>query len=199
MKLQYIVRRYTSEVELLKDEQCPLGISITGNHKERPTITNIKHGSVAQKSHCLSDGDVILSIREFDTKGMSKKDVKRYFKDSNPRLNMKVEYVTREACFGYCRIYSSQRMFLALRKVNGTFGFVLRKSSELLEYPVISSIKHGSPADREGILMDGDRLLEVDNQNLSWIPLAEAVSFLQNKDEVLLLIEYNVGIIGKVF
>ncbi|XP_071033454.1 uncharacterized protein [Parasteatoda tepidariorum] len=165
------------------------------NHKERPTITNIKHGSVAQKSHCLSDGDVILSIREFDTKGMSKKDVKRYFKDSNPRLNMKVEYVTREACFGYCRIYSSQRMFLALRKVNGTFGFVLRKSSELLEYPVISSIKHGSPADREGILMDGDRLLEVDNQNLSWIPLAEAVSFLQNKDEVLLLIEYNVGII----
>ena len=50
---------------------------------------------------------------------------------------------------------------------------------------------------RRGHVQEGDRLLKIDNINLSWMSLSYISSLLQAKDEAEFTFEYNVRVVSK--
>ncbi|GFR19583.1 glutamate receptor-interacting protein 1 [Trichonephila clavata] len=97
-------------------------------------------------------------------------------------------------------IYRPERMSLKLKKEFDSFGFVLRKNyltqAPSSGYPVFSNIREGSPADRGNILKAGDRLIQIDGQNVEWLSLLEVADILKEKDEATFLVEYNIAVVG---
>ncbi|XP_056131868.1 glutamate receptor-interacting protein 1 [Lampris incognitus] len=92
---------------------------------------------------------------------------------------------------------------VTLHKDGNTFGFVIRggahedrnKSRPI----VITTIRPGGPADREGTLKPGDRLLSIDGIRLHGTSLSEAISILkQCGQEATFLIEYDVSVMDSV-
>ncbi|KAH9363912.1 hypothetical protein HPB48_003203 [Haemaphysalis longicornis] len=90
-----------------------------------------------------------------------------------------------------------------LEKENGSFGFLIRggTSAEKLKCRplTITHVRPGAPADREGTIKAGDRLLAVDNINLNNASLNEAMAVLkQVENQALLTIEYDVSVMDAV-
>ncbi|XP_072002759.1 glutamate receptor-interacting protein 1 isoform X14 [Engystomops pustulosus] len=92
---------------------------------------------------------------------------------------------------------------VTLHKEGNTFGFVIRggahedrnKSRPI----VITCVRPGGPADREGTIKPGDRLLSVDGIRLHGATHAEAMSILkQCGQEATLLVEYDVSVMDSV-
>lgn len=202
MKLHYVHRKYVSHVELQKEGTTSLGLVVKGGTKYglRPVIKTVKKGSIAYRSHCVSTQDVIVSICGLDTKGMKKKDVRRLLKETESLIELKLEYEIQDTCFSKFGIYRPERMSLKLKKESDSFGFVLRKSclthASSSGYPVFSNIKEGSPVDRGNVLKAGDRLIQIDEQNVEWLSLLEVADILKEKDEATFLIEYNIAVVG---
>ncbi|KTG32060.1 hypothetical protein cypCar_00025994, partial [Cyprinus carpio] len=93
-------------------------------------------------------------------------------------------------------------MEVTLHKEGNTFGFVIRGGAHEdrnKSRPVtITTIRPGGPADREGTIKPGDRLLSIDGIRLHGASHAEAMSILkQCGQEATLLIEYDVSVMGK--
>uniref|UniRef100_A0A3B3B7G2 Glutamate receptor interacting protein 2b n=1 Tax=Oryzias melastigma TaxID=30732 RepID=A0A3B3B7G2_ORYME len=97
----------------------------------------------------------------------------------------------------------SKTIDICLHKEGNSFGFVMRggthedwhKSRPL----VVTYVRPGGPADREGTLRPGDRLLSVDGVPLHNAGHSEALSVLgQCSQEALFQIEYDVTIMGTV-
>ncbi|GFV10690.1 glutamate receptor-interacting protein 1 [Trichonephila clavipes] len=155
---------------------------------------------IVRRSHCVSTQDVIVSICGLDTKGMKKKDVKRLLKETESLIELKLEYEIQDTCFSKFGIYRPERISLKLKKEFDSFGFVLRKNcltqAPSSGYPVFSNIRDGSPADRGNILKAGDRLIQIDGQNVEWLSLLEVADILKEKDEATFLVEYNIAIVG---
>ncbi|GFT76265.1 glutamate receptor-interacting protein 1 [Nephila pilipes] len=201
MKLHYDNSKNVSHVELQKDGATSLGLIVKGGTKYglRPIIKTVKRGSTAYRSHCVSNQDVIVSISGKDTKGMNTRDVKRILKETESLIELKLEYEIQEICFSKFGIYRPERMSLTLKKEFDSYGFVLRKNclthAQSSGYPVFSNIKKGGPADRKKILRAGDRLIQIDGQNIEWLSLLEVADILNKKDEATFLVEYNVAIV----
>ncbi|XP_044136410.1 glutamate receptor-interacting protein 1 isoform X11 [Bufo gargarizans] len=92
---------------------------------------------------------------------------------------------------------------VTLHKEGNTFGFVIRggahedrnKSRPI----VITCVRPGGPADREGTIKPGDRLLSVDGIRLHGATHAEAMSILkQCGQEATLLLEFDVSVMDSV-
>ncbi|KAI3366450.1 hypothetical protein L3Q82_000473 [Scortum barcoo] len=99
---------------------------------------------------------------------------------------------------------------VTLHKEGNSFGFVIRGECEVCvcgahedrnkSRPiVITTIRPGGPADREGTVKPGDRLLSIDGIRLHGSTLSEAMSILkQCGQEATLLIEYDVSVMDSV-
>ncbi|KFP65731.1 Glutamate receptor-interacting protein 1, partial [Cariama cristata] len=92
---------------------------------------------------------------------------------------------------------------VTLHKEGNTFGFVIRGGAHddrnKSRPVVITCVRPGGPADREGTIKPGDRLLSVDGIRLLGTTHAEAMSILkQCGQEATLLVEYDVSVMDSV-
>ncbi|KAJ8381345.1 hypothetical protein SKAU_G00021230 [Synaphobranchus kaupii] len=92
---------------------------------------------------------------------------------------------------------------VTLHKEGNSFGFVVRggthEDRNKSRLVIISTIRPGGPADREGTIKPGDRVLSIDGIRLHGTSHTEAMSILkQCGQEATLLIEYDVSVMDSI-
>ena len=97
----------------------------------------------------------------------------------------------------------SQTVHIQLEKENNSYGFTVRGGShddKIKSRPlIVTNIRSGGPADREGTLKIGDRILAINGINVLNASLHEAYCIIkQCKGVTLFLIEYDSAIVGKL-
>ncbi|KAG5261856.1 hypothetical protein AALO_G00289370 [Alosa alosa] len=202
----------SSLVELMKKEGTTLGLTVSAEASTKdltsPASNMGEACQVRPKRHlgCLSDqlnvGDYIKSVNGINLTKFRHDEIISLLKNVGERVVLEVEYELPPVS-----VQGSGVMFknveVTLHKEGNTFGFVIRggahedrnKSRPI----VITTIRPGGPADREGTIKPGDRLLSIDGIRLHGTSHAEAMSILkQCGQEATLLIEYDVSIMESV-
>ncbi|XP_065145918.1 glutamate receptor-interacting protein 1 isoform X8 [Paramisgurnus dabryanus] len=194
----------TSTVELIKKEGTTLGLTVSGGIDKdgKPRVSNLRQGGIAARSDQLNVGDYIKSVNGINLTKFRHDEIISLLKNVGERVVLEVEYELPPVS-----VQGSGVMFknveVTLHKEGNTFGFVIRGGAHEdrnKSRPVtITTIRPGGPADREGTIKPGDRLLSIDGIRLHGAPHAEAMSILkQCGQEATLLIEYDVSVMDSV-
>ncbi|XP_036375874.1 glutamate receptor-interacting protein 1 isoform X6 [Megalops cyprinoides] len=194
----------SSIVELMKKEGTTLGLTVSGGIDKdgKPRVSNLRQGGIAARSDQLNVGDYIKSVNGINLTKFRHDEIISLLKNVGERVVLEVEYELPPVS-----VQGSGVMFktveVTLHKEGNTFGFVIRggahedrnKSRPI----VITTIRPGGPADREGTIKSGDRLLSIDGIRLHGTSHAEAMSILkQCGQEATLLIEYDVSVMDSI-
>ncbi|XP_026106323.1 glutamate receptor-interacting protein 1-like isoform X4 [Carassius auratus] len=194
----------TSTVELIKKEGTTLGLTVSGGIDKdgKPRVSNLRQGGIAARSDQLNVGDYIKSVNGINLTKFRHDEIISLLKNVGERVVLEVEYELPPVS-----VQGSGVMFknveVTLHKEGNTFGFVIRGGAHEdrnKSRPVtITTIRPGGPADREGTIKPGDRLLSIDGIRLHGVSHAEAMSILkQCGQEATLLIEYDVSVMDSV-
>ncbi|MBN3283493.1 GRIP2 protein, partial [Polyodon spathula] len=192
-------------VELIKKEGSTLGLTISGGTDKdgKPRVSNLRSGGLAARSDQLNVGDYIKSVNGINLTKLRHDEIISLLKNVGERVVLEVEYELPPAAPDSSSGVISKTIEICLHKEGNSFGFVLRggahedwhKSRPL----VVTYVRPGGPADREGTLKASDRLLSVDGIPLHTVPHAEALNALaQCGQEALFQIEYDVSIMDSV-
>ncbi|XP_074554119.1 glutamate receptor-interacting protein 1 isoform X8 [Halichoeres trimaculatus] len=191
-------------VELMKKEGTTLGLTVSGGIDKdgKPRVSNLRQGGIAARSDQLNVGDYIRAVNGINLAKFRHDEIISLLKNVGERVVLEVEYELPPVS-----VQGSGVMFknveVTLHKEGNSFGFVIRggtnedrnKSRPI----VITTIRPGGPADREGTVKPGDRLLSIDGIRLHGSTLSEAMSILkQCGQEATLLIEYDVSVMDTV-
>uniref|UniRef100_A0A8C9G557 Glutamate receptor interacting protein 2 n=1 Tax=Pavo cristatus TaxID=9049 RepID=A0A8C9G557_PAVCR len=190
-------------VELIKKEGSTLGLTISGGTDKdgKPRVSNLRPGGLAARSDQLNVGDYIKSVNGINLTKLRHDEIISLLKNVGERVVLEVEYELPPA--GGSAGIIPKTIEVSLYKEGNSFGFVLRggahedwhKSRPL----VLTYVRPGGPADREGSLKIGDRLLSVDGIPLHSVTHADALNILrQCSQEALFQIEYDVTIMDTV-
>ncbi|XP_028662732.1 glutamate receptor-interacting protein 1 isoform X2 [Erpetoichthys calabaricus] len=191
-------------VELMKKEGTTLGLTVSGGIDKdgKPRVSNLRQGGIAARSDQLNVGDYIKSVNGINLTKFRHDEIISLLKNVGERVVLEVEYeLPPVSVQGAGVIFKTVEV--TLHKEGNTFGFVIRggahedrnKSRPI----VITTVRPGGPADREGTIKPGDRLLSVDGIRLHGTSHAEAMSILkQCGQEATLLIEYDVSVMDSV-
>uniref|UniRef100_A0A8C4GTE4 Glutamate receptor interacting protein 2b n=1 Tax=Dicentrarchus labrax TaxID=13489 RepID=A0A8C4GTE4_DICLA len=190
-------------VELVKKEGSTLGLTISGGTDKdgKPRVSNLRPGGLAARSDQLNVGDYIKSVNGINLTKLRHEEIISLLKNVGERVLLEVEYELppTDSTSGVI----SKTIDICLHKEGNSFGFVMRggthedwhKSRPL----VVTYVRPGGPADREGTLRPGDRLLSVDGVPLHNANHSDALSVLsQCGQEALFQIEYDVTIMDTV-
>ncbi|XP_076861126.1 glutamate receptor-interacting protein 1 isoform X3 [Brachyhypopomus gauderio] len=194
----------SSVVELMKKEGTTLGLTVSGGVDKdgKPRVSNLRQGGIAARSDQLNVGDYIKSVNGINLTKFRHDEIISLLKNVGERVVLEVEYELPPVS-----VQGSGVMFknveVTLHKEGNTFGFVIRGGTHEdrnKSRPVtITTIRPGGPADREGTVKPGDRLLSIDGIRLHGTSHAEAMSILkQCGQEATLLIEYDVSIMDSI-
>ncbi|XP_022253118.1 glutamate receptor-interacting protein 1-like, partial [Limulus polyphemus] len=196
-------KRGTSKIELMKKEGAPLGLIITGgiDKDSRPKISNIRPGTVAQRSDALAVGDYLISVNGIRTSSLRHDEIVNLLMSTGEKVTLEVEYeipVSKEGSM----CVRSKVIQVTLEKDNGSFGFTLRGGAcpdRLKSRPLtVTHVRPGGSTDREGTIKAGDRLLAVENINLGNASLQDTLAVLkQLEGRALFTVEYDVSMMGK--
>ncbi|KAK1906302.1 Glutamate receptor-interacting protein 1 [Dissostichus eleginoides] len=191
--------RGCSVVELMKKEGTTLGLTVSGGIDKdgKPRVSNLRQGGIAARSDQLNVGDYIRSVNGINLSKFRHDEIISLLKNVGERVVLEVEYELPPIS-----VQGSGVMFknveVTLHKDGNSFGFVIRDRNKARPI-VITTIRHGGPADREGTVKPGDRLLSIDGIRLHGSSLSEAMSILkQCGQEATLLLEYDVSIMDSV-
>ncbi|XP_060759245.1 glutamate receptor-interacting protein 1 isoform X3 [Neoarius graeffei] len=194
----------SSMVELMKKEGTTLGLTVSGGIDKdgKPRVSNLRQGGIAARSDQLNVGDYIKSVNGINLTKFRHDEIISLLKNVGERVVLEVEYELPPVS-----VQGSGVMFknveVTLHKEGNTFGFVIRGGTHEdrnKSRPVtITTIRPGGPADREGTIKPGDRLLSIDGIRLHGTSHAEAMSILkQCGQEATLLVEYDVSIMDSI-
>ncbi|XP_067400440.1 glutamate receptor-interacting protein 2 isoform X4 [Emydura macquarii macquarii] len=192
-------------VELIKKEGSTLGLTISGGTDKdgKPRVSNLRPGGLAARSDQLNVGDYIKSVNGINLTKLRHDEIISLLKNVGERVVLEVEYELPPAAPESSSGIIPKTIEVCLYKEGNSFGFVLRggahedwhKSRPL----VLTYVRPGGPADREGSLKIGDRLLSVDGIPLHSVTHADALNILrQCTQEALFQIEYDVTIMDTV-
>ncbi|OXB54244.1 hypothetical protein ASZ78_009839 [Callipepla squamata] len=192
-------------VELIKKEGSTLGLTISGGTDKdgKPRVSNLRPGGLAARSDQLNVGDYIKSVNGINLTKLRHDEIISLLKNVGERVVLEVEYELPPAVPESSAGIIPKTIEVSLYKEGNSFGFVLRggahedwhKSRPL----VLTYVRPGGPADREGSLKIGDRLLSVDGIPLHSVTHADALNILrQCSQEALFQIEYDVTIMDTV-
>uniref|UniRef100_A0A3B4ASZ6 PDZ domain-containing protein n=1 Tax=Periophthalmus magnuspinnatus TaxID=409849 RepID=A0A3B4ASZ6_9GOBI len=196
--------RGCSVVELMKKEGTTLGLTVSGGIDKdgKPRVSNLRQGGIAARSDQLNVGDYIRSVNGINLSKFRHDEIISLLKNVGERVVLEIEYELPPVS-----VQGSGVMFktveVTLHKEGNSFGFVIRggthedrnKSRPI----VMTTIRPSGPADREGTIKPGDRLLSIDGIRLHGSTLSEAMSILkQCGQEATLLIEYDVSVMDSV-
>jgi glutamate receptor-interacting protein len=97
----------------------------------------------------------------------------------------------------------SQTVHIQLEKENNSYGFTIRggfSDEKLKARPlIVTNIRAGGSADREGTLKIGDRIVAINGINVVNASLQDAYFIIkQCKGLTLFLVEYDSAIVGKL-
>ncbi|KAG7456142.1 hypothetical protein MATL_G00248590 [Megalops atlanticus] len=188
----------------MKKEGTTLGLTVSGGIDKdgKPRVSNLRQGGIAARSDQLNVGDYIKSVNGINLAKFRHDEIISLLKNVGERVVLEVEYELPPVS-----LPGSGVMFktveVTLHKEGNSFGFVIRggahedrnKSRPI----VISTVRPGGPADREGTIKSGDRLVSIDGIRLHGTSHAEAMSILkQCGQEATLLIEYDVSVMDSV-
>uniref|UniRef100_A0A3Q0R767 Glutamate receptor interacting protein 2 n=1 Tax=Amphilophus citrinellus TaxID=61819 RepID=A0A3Q0R767_AMPCI len=188
-------------VELVKKEGSTLGLTISGGTDKdgKPRVSNLRPGGLAARSDQLNVGDYIKSVNGINLTKLRHEEIISLLKNVGERVLLEVEYELPPTAPDSTSGVISKTLDICLHKEGNSFGFVMRggthedwhKSRPL----VVTYVRPGGPADREGTLRPGDRLLSVDGVPLHNASHSDALSVLaQCGQEALFQIEYDVTI-----
>ncbi|KAI5934195.1 Glutamate receptor-interacting protein 1 [Manis javanica] len=191
-------------VELMKKEGTTLGLTVSGGIDKdgRPRVSNLRQGGIAARSDQLDVGDYIKAVNGINLAKFRHDEIISLLKNVGERVVLEVEYeLPPVSVQGSSVIFRTVEV--TLHKEGNTFGFVIRGGAHddrnKSRPVVITCVRPGGPADREGTIKPGDRLLSVDGIRLLGTTHAEAMSILkQCGQEAMLLIEYDVSVMDSV-
>ncbi|XP_072309989.1 glutamate receptor-interacting protein 1 isoform X10 [Eucyclogobius newberryi] len=196
--------RGCSVVELMKKEGTTLGLTVSGGIDKdgKPRVSNLRQGGIAARSDQLNVGDYIRSVNGINLSKFRHDEIISLLKNVGERVVLEIEYeLPPVSVQGSGVIFKTVEV--TLHKEGNSFGFVIRggthedrnKSRPI----VITTIRPSGPADREGTIKPGDRLLSIDGIRLHGSTLSEAMSILkQCGQEATLLIEYDVSVMDSI-
>ena len=168
VKRQQIPAGKPTEITLNRTSGSPLGISILGgvDTKHPIAIFNLSKNGVAEKDGRLKPGDRLLEVNRNDLSQVTHNEAINLLKQAGDRIVFKV---LRESSDGMkiheildktnqisTRLYKSQgkNLGLSLRSDSGTPAVFIEK------------VLPGGEAALDGVLADGDRLVEVDGKDV---------------------------------
>ncbi|XP_045685027.1 glutamate receptor-interacting protein 1 isoform X4 [Phyllostomus hastatus] len=191
-------------VELMKKEGTTLGLTVSGGVDKdgKPRVSNLRQGGIAARSDQLDVGDYIKAVNGINLAKFRHDEIISLLKNVGERVVLEVEYeLPPVSVQGSSVIFRTVEV--TLHKEGNTFGFVIRGGAHddrnKSRPVVITCVRPGGPADREGTIRPGDRLLSVDGIRLLGTTHAEAMSILkQCGQEATLLIEYDVSVMDSV-
>uniref|UniRef100_A0AAR2LWB1 PDZ domain-containing protein n=1 Tax=Pygocentrus nattereri TaxID=42514 RepID=A0AAR2LWB1_PYGNA len=190
-------------VELIKKEGSTLGLTISGGTDKdgKPRVSNLRPGGLAARSDQLNVGDYIKSVNGINLTKLRHDEIISLLKNVGERVVLEVEYELPPADSTSGVI--SKTIEICLHKEGNSFGFVMRGGSHEDWHKtrplVVTYVRPGGPADREGTLKAGDRLLSVDGVPLHSACHSDALTVLaQCGQEALFQIEYDVSIMDSV-
>ncbi|XP_078532553.1 glutamate receptor-interacting protein 1 isoform X8 [Lissotriton helveticus] len=191
-------------IELMKKEGTTLGLTVSGGIDKdgKPRVSNLRQGGIAARSDQLNVGDYIKSVNGINLTKFRHDEIISLLKNVGERVVLEVEYeLPPVSVQGSGVIFKTVEV--TLHKEGNTFGFVIRggahEDRNKSRPVVITCVRPGGPADREGTVKPGDRLLSVDGIRLLGTSHAEAMSILkQCGQEAVLLIEYDVSVMDSV-
>ncbi|XP_016352980.1 glutamate receptor-interacting protein 2a isoform X1 [Sinocyclocheilus anshuiensis] len=198
-------QRGVTTVELIKKEGTSLGLTISGGCDKdgKPRVSNLRPGGLAIRSDQLNVGDYIKSVNGINLSKLRHDEIISMLKNIGERVVLEVEYeLAPFAPSNPCSVIS-KTIEVCLEKEGNSFGFVLRggfhedwhKARPL----VVTYVRPGGPADREGTLRTGDRVLSVNSVAVNRQKHADALTLImQSSQEAFFLIEYDIMVVDSV-
>ncbi|XP_058244828.1 glutamate receptor-interacting protein 2a isoform X2 [Hemibagrus wyckioides] len=197
--------RGLTTVELIKREGSSLGLTISGGSDKdgKPRVSNLRPGGLAARSDQLNVGDYIKSVNGINLSKLRHDEIISMLKNIGERVVLEVEYELPPLAPSSPSSVISKTIEVCLEKEGNSFGFVLRggfhedwhKARPL----VVTYVRPGGPADREGTLHVGDRVLSVNGVALNRRKHADALTLLmQSSQEAYFLIEYDITVMDSV-
>ncbi|XP_063319209.1 glutamate receptor-interacting protein 2-like isoform X2 [Pelmatolapia mariae] len=196
--------RGVTTVDLMKREGSSLGLTISGGSDKdgKPRVSNLRPGGLAARSDQLNVGDYIKSVNGINLSKLRHDEIISLLKNIGERVVLEVEYELPPFVQNPSGVITKS-IEVCLHKEGNSFGFVMRggfhedwRRSRPL---VVTSVRPGGPADREGTIKAGDRVLSIDGMPLSRERHADALTMLmQSGQEALFLIEYDVSVMEAV-
>jgi len=182
-------------------------------------VVALRSGSAAQRSDCLQVGDSISAINGTKVAKLNAADVHQMLR-TNDRVQLDVEYQlpspssyagsTISSSSGRCHILSRTKDVLLVKDCGSDsagFGFTIRGGASSSSTStstneasknrplVITHIRPGSPAERDGTIQVGDRLISVSGQEVRTFNLSQAQKLLRESDKLVISIEYDVAVV----
>ncbi|KAK1898525.1 Glutamate receptor-interacting protein 2 [Dissostichus eleginoides] len=196
--------RGVTTVDLMKREGSSLGLTISGGSDKdgKPRVSNLRPGGLAARSDQLNVGDYIKSVNGINLSKLRHDEIISLLKNIGERVVLEVEYELPPFVQNPSGV-STKTIEVCLHKEGNSFGFVMRggfhedwrRSRPLL----VTYVRPGGPADREGTLKVGDRVVSVDGMPLNREKHADSLTMLmQSGQEALFLIEYDVSVMEAV-
>ncbi|XP_046731086.1 glutamate receptor-interacting protein 2 isoform X6 [Silurus meridionalis] len=192
-------------VELIKKEGSTLGLTISGGTDKdgKPRVSNLRPGGLAARSDQLNVGDYIKSVNGINLTKLRHDEIISLLKNVGERVVLEVEYELPPAVPDSTSGVISKTIEICLQKEGNSFGFVMRGGSNEDWHKtrplVVTYVRPGGPADRDGTLKAGDRLLSVDGMPLHNASHSEALTLLaQCGQEAIFQTEYDVTIMDSV-
>ncbi|XP_056279545.1 glutamate receptor-interacting protein 2 isoform X2 [Pseudoliparis swirei] len=196
--------RGVTTVELMKREGSSLGLTISGGSDKdgRPRVSSLRPGGLAARSDQLNLGDFIKSVNGINLSRLRHDDIISLLKNIGERVVLEVEYELPPSVQNSSGVLT-KTIEVCLHKEGNSFGFVMRggfhedwRRSRPL---VVTYVRPGGPADREGSLRAGDRLLSVDLLPLNSEKHGDAVTtVMQSGQEAVFLVQYDVSVMDAV-
>ncbi|XP_051911686.1 glutamate receptor-interacting protein 1 isoform X3 [Hippocampus zosterae] len=191
-------------VELMKKEGTTLGLTVSGGIDKdgKPRVSNLRPGGIAARSDQLNVGDYIRSVNGINLAKFRHDEIISLLKNVGERVLLEVEYeLPPVSVQGSGVVFKTVEV--TLHKEGNSFGFVIRgganEDRNKCRPIVVATVRSGGPADREGSVKPGDRLLSIDGIRLHGNTLGEAMSVLkQSGQEATMLLEYDVSVMDSV-
>ncbi|XP_061407840.1 glutamate receptor-interacting protein 1-like isoform X2 [Lethenteron reissneri] len=197
--------RGSTTVELMKKEGSTLGLTVTGgtDKEGRPRVSNLRPGGIAARSDQLNVGDCIRTVNGINLTRLRHDEIISLLKNVGERVVLEVEYELPPLAPDSTAGVIAKTIEITLYKEGNSFGFVIRGGAHEQRHKsrpiLVTCVRPGGPADREGTLKAGDRLLNVDGMSLHGVSHAEALAILREcGQEATLQIEYDVSIMDSV-
>ncbi|XP_076447578.1 glutamate receptor-interacting protein 2-like isoform X2 [Babylonia areolata] len=197
-------KRGVAVVELHKKEGCGLGLTVSGGSDKgcRAHISNLRAGSIAQRSDALVVGDVILSVNGIRTSGLKHDEIINLLKNAGEKITLEVEYEMPEPAPSTANIQSRQ-WEVTLDKEGPGYGFTLRggmKVDDMRPFPfTVVAIRPGSSAHRHEHVKVGDRVTQVNGYKVTHLSLTEMWGLLQQcGHQTTFTVAYDVAVMDAV-
>ena len=187
----------TTFVELIKRPGTHLGVIVAGGRDTglKPRIADLVPGSWAQRSDVLCVGDWILGLNGADCRAMTQHEIVHRL-DTADKVQLEVKY--RLPPSGPPPRTRTKALQVTLNKENGTFGIVVRGGKH--DLPVkcrpftIVHVDKGAPAQTDGTLRPGDRIIAMNGKSLVNVKLPELQAMLyQEESETVFTVEYDIA------